>query len=68
MADQQAPRPYSATEKLGCIERELRMRRSVYPKWVQAGRLTQERANEELRIMQAIAEDYRTQAQSERLL
>lgn len=66
MSDQ--ARPYSASEKLACIERELRMRRSVYPGWVPIGRMSKERAAQEVRIMEAIAADYAALAQSERLL
>jgi len=50
------------------VERELRMRRSVYPGWVQIGRMSKERAAQEVRIMEAIAADYAALAQSERLL
>jgi hypothetical protein len=46
-------------DKLRCIERELAMRRSLYPKWVGSGKMTAAVAERETAIMAAIAEDYR---------
>jgi len=45
--------------KLACIEREIKMRERVYPRWVAAGKMSQEKADLELEVMRAIAEDYR---------
>jgi hypothetical protein len=59
---------FTATEKLDCINREIKMRRRVYPRWVAEGRMTQEKANSEIACMEAIAQDYEKQAQGERLL
>lgn len=36
---------------IGCVDRELRMRAQVYPRWVKQGKLTQVKADEELRLM-----------------
>lgn len=55
-------------QKLEAIEREVKMRRRVYPRWVADGRMTKRKADEELAIMQAIAEDYRAKAEGARLL
>ncbi len=49
----------SDQEKLRCAERELRMRRFIYPKWVASGRITQLHADSEIAAMKAIADDYR---------
>jgi hypothetical protein len=46
-------------DKLKCAEREIAMRKGVYPKWVQSGRMKPEAAAREIAIMEAIAEDYR---------
>jgi len=45
--------------KLACVEREIKMRERVYPRWVAAGKMSQEKADLELEVMRAIAEDYR---------
>jgi hypothetical protein len=49
--------PYS--EQLACVEREVEMRKVVYPKWVAAGKLSQKKANEEILRMEAVAETLR---------
>jgi hypothetical protein len=59
---------YSAHDKLESIEREIRMRRRVYPGWIAAKRMSKEKADHEISVMEAIAEDYRKQTGSERLL
>jgi hypothetical protein len=45
-------------DKLRCVEREIAMRKSVYPKWIAAKRLSQENADREIAVMEAIREDY----------
>ena len=39
---------------LGCIDRELRMRERLYPKWVARGRMSQSKADEELRLLREV--------------
>jgi hypothetical protein len=46
-------------DKLKCLEREIGMRKSVYPRWVYAGKMTQDQADREIACMEAIADDYR---------
>jgi len=46
-------------DKLKCVEREVQMRKRAYPKWVKSRAMTQERADREIAIMEAIAADYR---------
>lgn len=41
-------------ELLACATRELRMRRRVYPHWVNDGRMPQAKADHELACMEAI--------------
>lgn len=45
-------------EKRACLEREIRMRRRVYPRWVQSGKMTQAQSDREIAIMEAILADY----------
>jgi hypothetical protein len=37
-----------------CAERELQMRRTVYPRQVAAGRMSQRRADREIKLMERI--------------
>ena len=50
---------YTDEDKLKAAEREVKMRRRVYPRWVADGKMTQVQADREIAIMEAIAEDYR---------
>lgn len=54
--DDQPPPPLSIRELAKGARRELRMRESVYPRWVANGKMTQARADYELRVMREIAE------------
>ena len=45
-------------QKRKAIVREIKMRKRVYPRWVQDGRMTQETADEQIAIMEAILDDY----------
>lgn len=66
MAD--APRPYSATELLACVNRELSQRRHVYPRRVAAEKMTKAMADREIRMMEQIARHFEELASKERLL
>jgi hypothetical protein len=59
---------YSARSKLGAIERELKYRRRVFPRWVEEGRMTDGLASSQIAIFEAIADDYRALAAKERLI
>lgn len=48
--------------QIACAERELRMRRRVYPRWVAARRMTEQDAARETWEMQAILDTLRTLA------
>lgn len=41
-------------EQIACIEREIRMRERVYPRWVGAGKLSQKKADHEIAAMRAV--------------
>lgn len=61
-------RVFTAAEKLKGVERELGYRRRVYARRVAAGQMTQQLADEQIAIFEAIADDYRALAGRERLL
>lgn len=48
-----------AEAKLACAMRELAMRLKVYPRWVAEGHMSQGKADNEIKTMRAIADDYR---------
>jgi hypothetical protein len=50
---------FSDQAKLKCVERELALRRNVYPKWVAQGKMTQAAAEKEIQTLEDIANDYR---------
>lgn len=45
-------------EKIKELERELLMRRRVYPGLIQNGKLTKEKAERQLQVLQSIIDDY----------
>lgn len=49
----------TAVEKLAAAERELALRRSVYPGRIRAGQMTVATARWEIEAMKAIVEDYK---------
>lgn len=59
---------FSAAEKLQCAERELQMRKRVYPGRIANHRMSEGMAERELQLMQAIVDDYRELADKDRLL
>lgn len=48
--------PVSLQDQLECAKRELAMRRRVYPKFVDSGRMTPRSAEREIRAMSAIVD------------
>lgn len=50
---------FTPDDKFRCAARELKMRKQVYPRWVQINKMTQEQADHEIAVMEAIVEDYR---------
>lgn len=56
---------FTPHQKMRAAERELTLRRAVYPKRVKEGRLTIREAREEIELMKEIAEDYRRLADIE---
>lgn len=41
-------------QQIQCVRREIKMRKSAYPRWVAQGRITQTKADHELEAMQAV--------------
>jgi hypothetical protein len=58
----------TVADKLACAERELKMRKRVYPRWVADRRMSEGQAAHEIAAMEAIVEDYQASAAKERLL
>ena len=48
-------RKFLTQELAACAEREVRMRRRVYPRWVELGRMREDEAQRELEMMEEIA-------------
>jgi hypothetical protein len=48
--------PVTLAEQIACVERELAMRRRVYPRWVGRGQMKPGAAEEEIRRMEAVLE------------
>jgi len=59
---------FTATDKWKAAERELAYRRRVYPRWIEAGKMTDGFAAAQIAVMEAIAADYEKLAASERLI
>lgn len=57
----------TAKEKLRCVERELSYRRRVYARLVARGKMSELQRVEELRLMEAIRDDYRDLASDEEI-
>lgn len=53
---------FSTEEKLKELDRELMQRRRVYRRLIDAGKLTQSKADRQIAILTAIAKDYRDQS------
>lgn len=53
---------FSALDKMKEAEREVAMRRAVYPKWTASGRMKPAEAEMRIACMQSIAEDYKALA------
>ena len=56
MSDQ---RQFTNAEKHECAQREVKMRRKVYPRWIAMGKMDQLEAMRQIAIMEAIASDYK---------
>lgn len=60
--------PFTNEQLRACAEREAKMRRRVYPRWVEQKRMTQQKADDETAMMEAIEHHFAELAKGERLL
>jgi hypothetical protein len=58
----------TAADKLACAERELRLRRRNYHRYLATGRISMRKAAYELAVMRAIMEDYRIEVEKEQFI
>ena len=49
---------FSVDRKLKCLDREIGMRRALYPSFVKKGKMSAESANEEIAVLEEIRSDY----------
>jgi len=56
---------FRASELAECAEREVKLRKRVYPRRVDEGRMTQALADRQIALMEAIAAHYRYTARKE---
>lgn len=59
---------YSTERKIACLDREIGMRRRVYPRFVQVKKMTKEAADEEIAVLEAILVDYTEGAADEAII
>lgn len=55
-------------DQIKAVEREISMRRRVYPNWVASKRMSQEKADKEIAAMEAVLETLKQVQQQSRLL
>lgn len=55
-------------EQIKAVEREISMRRRVYPRWVENKRMSQEKAVKEVKAMEAVLETLKEVQKQSRLL
>lgn len=51
-----SPDAISIADQIACVKREIAMRERVYPRWVTAGKMKQEKADAESATMKAVLE------------
>lgn len=54
--------PVTTAEMIAEVEREIALRRRVYPRWVADKRLTSNKADRQIAIMEAVADVLRTRS------
>ena len=47
------------TEQIAAVEREIKMRHRVYPRWIESDRMTQKQADYEIACMESVLETLR---------
>lgn len=46
--------PPTLADQIACVEREIAMRYRVYPMWIEQRRMGQDKADREIRAMEAV--------------
>lgn len=59
---------FTAAEKREAVQREITLRKRVYPRRVEAGHMTQSGADYQIKIFEAIRDDYAKMEAGERLI
>jgi hypothetical protein len=54
VAEHLADLPIPLSDQITCVEREIAMRRRVYPRWTAAGKMKPEAAEREINVMSAV--------------
>ncbi len=57
---------FTIDQKIACLSRELKMRRKVYSRQVEEGRMDAATAEREIGIMREILDDYDAKAEAEK--
>jgi hypothetical protein len=57
---------FTVEEKIACLEREIRLRKKVYPNRVLTRRMSQKMAHREIELMQQILDDLLTRQEEEK--
>lgn len=55
-------------DQIKAVEREISMRRRVYPRWVENKRMSREKADKEIATMEAVLETLKEVQKQSRLL
>jgi hypothetical protein len=55
-------------DQIACVRREIEMRQRVYPRWVEAGRMTMAKARIEIETMQSVLKTLEHLHETERLI
>jgi len=48
--------PITIDDEIRCVEREIKMRERVYPRWIAAGKMKRETAHREIDVMHSVLE------------
>lgn len=56
-----APMNVTRDQKIKALQREISYRGKLYPRWVNAGKMTQDEADAQLAYIRAVLEDYERQ-------
>jgi len=59
---------FTFKQKLEAVEREIKLRKRVYRRWVQDKRMSQPEADRQIAVFEEIREDYERAEKTERLI